>query len=578
MPRAHSLFGVLFALLLCLPAQSRASDAEALQQALYRACAQGGPIEVREALAYGADVNAPRFGPGGLTPLMFAAAENEDPEVLKILLEAGADVHARTATGETALMFAARYGSSPAALEPLLAAGADPNAQNIAQNTALHLAAGWNDLHPAVAERLVLAGANGMLPNENRRTAFFMARLSNTLHKSAIFEQRDPARLAEQLQRLYAKRLQEQAERERLAAARAGKNPDTQVPPPDTHPQVQEEENCDVTGDWTGYPNDPYTSKLAEEPGMLSKDMASIEPLRENAGIDLERYSVDNPGNILPSLDAPSTLSLFARAEMPVLDGALASFPLYSAFAGACYEPPSGSNTVTPEGFFQNVVTYNNTIEAFSYLVERHIDIFFGLEPDESQKQYAEQERNRELVYTTLRREAFVFFVHKDNPVESLTVEQVKDIYAGRITNWKDVGGPDMPILPFQRNAGSGSQSTLLRFMGEPPLMPPPIELDYGMEGIFTKVASYRSVPGAIGFSFYFFSTRMVDAGDVKLLAVNNVVPSKEHIRDNSYPILVNRYAVTLKDNAKPALLRFLEWMQGPQGQELVEKLGYVGN
>ena len=113
--------------------------------------------------------------------------------------------------------------------------------------------------------------------------------------------------------------------------------------------------------------------------------------------------------------------------------------------------------------------------------------------------------------------------------------------------------------------------------MGDTPLMEPLVELDYDtMTGIFSEVAAYRNVPGAIGFSYYFFASNMVDSEGVKLLAVNGVTPSNEHIRDNSYPLNVYRYAVTLKDNGNPAVAAFLQWIQGPQGQEIVKKLGYV--
>ena len=62
----------------------------------------------------------------------------------------------------------------------------------------------------------------------------------------------------------------------------------------------------------------------------------------------------------------------------------------------------------------------------------------------------------------------------------------------------------------------------------------------------------------------------------IKMLAVDGVAPTAESIHSGEYPYVVNLYAITVKDNANPHVRPFLEWMQGAQGQELVEKIGYV--
>ncbi len=62
-------------------------------------------------------------------------------------------------------------------------------------------------------------------------------------------------------------------------------------------------------------------------------------------------------------------------------------------------------------------------------------------------------------------KEGFVFVVSKDNPVESLTQQQIRDIYSGKITNWSEVGGNDEEIIPYQRNNDSGSQNYMNEFM-----------------------------------------------------------------------------------------------------------------
>ena len=106
--------------------------------------------------------------------------------------------------------------------------------------------------------------------------------------------------------------------------------------------------------------------------------------------------------------------------ELPRIDGASAAFPVYSAFVNAVYP-----NTVE---LYDGVFEYNTTTGGYQMLAERKTDIFIGAGPSKEQKAYAE-ECGTEFVYTQLGWEAFVFFVHKDNPIDSLTVEQIKGIY-----------------------------------------------------------------------------------------------------------------------------------------------------
>lgn len=116
------------------------------------------------------------------------------------------------------------------------------------------------------------------------------------------------------------------------------------------------------------------------------------------------------------------------------------------------------------------------------------------------------------------------------------------------------------------------------------PLMEPEEEdrID-GMGGIIREVASYRNYQNAIGFSFRFYSTEMVQNGDIKLLALNGVAPTKETIRDGSYPISSELYAVTCSSIGAPApeteneeLAAFLDWILAAQGQQIIEEVGYV--
>lgn len=286
---------------------------------------------------------------------------------------------------------------------------------------------------------------------------------------------------------------------------------------------------------------------------------------------DLNPYDVNNPNNILPKLETASTFTIKNPSEMPILDGAEAAFPVYSAFANAAYE-----NIGKVQQEYGEVVTFTNTIYAYERLLSGDVDIYFGAEPSKEQQQMA-KEAGKELVMTPIGKEAFVFFVNPDNKINSLAVTEIKHIYSGKIKNWSKLGGKNEKIIAFQRPKNSGSQTLLEKIMGDTPIMKPLKEdVPEGMGGIIEQVADYRNYDNSIGFSFRFFATGMKANTDIKLLSIDGIEPSPENITSGKYPFTASLYAITVKDNKKRTIQPFLEWMQGPQGQEIVEEVGYI--
>lgn len=109
--------------------------------------------------------------------------------------------------------------------------------------------------------------------------------------------------------------------------------------------------------------------------------------------------------------------TLKLTSDLPKIDGAAALFPVYSAFVNAVYP----ETTELYDGTFE----YNNTPGGYQCLAEKITDIFIGVYPSEEQKAYAE-ECGTTFEYTPIGSEAFVFFVHKDNPIDNLTTEQIR--------------------------------------------------------------------------------------------------------------------------------------------------------
>lgn len=268
----------------------------------------------------------------------------------------------------------------------------------------------------------------------------------------------------------------------------------------------------------------------------------------------------------LSVLDEPATLEL--QDHLPRIDGATALYPLYAAFVQAVY-PEKEYNPYDSE------VMVNTTPVAYENLYSGEVDMIFAAGPSDAQIKVAES-KGLELKLTPVGREAFVFFVNQKNPVESLELEQIQQIYAGNITNWQEVGGKDEAIRAFQRPADSGSQTALQRLMGDIPIMDAPEEnVPEGMGGIISEVSKYRNYKNAIGYTFRYYSTEMVGNDEIKLLSINGVAPTKETIRTDDYPIASEFYIVTA-GTENPNVEKFIEWIVSSQGQELVEKVGYV--
>lgn len=286
--------------------------------------------------------------------------------------------------------------------------------------------------------------------------------------------------------------------------------------------------------------------------------------------VNLQEYEPFNSEK-LAVLDEESTYKM--QEPLVTLDGATAVYPLYAAFTQAVY--PKGDYPLVDNDWGK--VTCTTTPDAYDRLLHKEVDMIFVAAPSKEQKEEFDKIKE-ELVMTPIGKEAFVFFVNYQNPVKGLSSKQVKDIYSGRIKNWQEVGGEDRDIRAFQRPEGSGSQSALIRMMQGTPLMEPEKrDVASGMGDIIAQIAEYENRDNALGYSFRYYTQQMVANKDIKLLAIDGVEPTIENIRNDTYPITNQFYAIYLKSNQHKNIRPFLEWILSPQGQELVTKTGYVG-
>ena len=264
-----------------------------------------------------------------------------------------------------------------------------------------------------------------------------------------------------------------------------------------------------------------------------------------------------------------------AAHALPRLDGATALFPVYAAFAQAVYPEDTRYTPYNRSDSADSLLTCSKTDRAYKRLIYGNTDVIFCAQPSDEELQMA-KEAGVELELTPIGYEAFVFIVPREEPVTGLTTQNIRDIYRGAVTDWVELGIEGLgKIVAYQRPENSGSQTALEKIMGDLPLMDAPGYVVDDMVGIVDNV-EYRNLPGAIGYSFRYFVSGMMES-DVRMLAIDGVEPALENIRNGSYPFISTLYAVTRRGEANPNVQTLLSWLTGDTAQRLLEASGYVG-
>lgn len=260
----------------------------------------------------------------------------------------------------------------------------------------------------------------------------------------------------------------------------------------------------------------------------------------------------------------------FTLDDYPKVDGSTVTIPLSEAIASSL--TGLSLDEIRPH------ILHNKTHEAYVNLISKKADIIFVTSPSVEELALAEQ-KGIVLEVIPIVSEAFVFLNHTDNPVKGLTLEEIRHIYSGDITNWSEVGGSDVPIAAYQRPVNSGSQTGFLELVMKDlkPANPPTEKVLAGMGELIDAVASYNNVPDALGYSYYYFVVDMWGNDNVRLLEVDGVYPNQETIRTGDYPVKTAYYAVIRSEEPKNSKVRkMIDWILSDAGQNLAEEAGYV--
>lgn len=304
---------------------------------------------------------------------------------------------------------------------------------------------------------------------------------------------------------------------------------------------------------------------------MLNQKPVGIADKTSNINVMLTR-----PDNWKKIIVAP----IINENDMAIIDGSTATIPITAEIFRQFYDFTDSQVEQS------SVVFHSTTHSAYLNLIDgvykgenttNETSLILVTPPSEEEKLYAKN-RNVELDLTPIAKDGFVFITHKNNPVDSLTVTQIQDIYTGKITNWNQVGGEDLEIKAYQREQNSGSQTVMEQMVmkGKQMLSPIDAKIHIGMGMLVDAVAEYKNGPVSIGYTYYYYINNLYKNDNIKVIKINGIAPINENLISGAYPFSSNYYAIIRKDEPQDSPARILrDYLVTKEGQELIAMAGY---
>lgn len=227
--------------------------------------------------------------------------------------------------------------------------------------------------------------------------------------------------------------------------------------------------------------------------------------------------------------------------------------------------------------FILDSIVHNGTHSSYVNLIKGKADIIIVAREASDDEINLADSAGVKLTTTPIALDAFVFIVNIKNPVNSLTVKEIQDIYTGNITFWNEVGGTNTAINPYQRNPNSGSQELMLSLvMKDLTMLDLPEMILIGMMGPINRITHDKD---GIGYTVYFFEQFMAPNDSLKLLAVNGIIPQYNTLKRKEYIYTTDVYVVIRQDlDRSSTAYQLYLWLQTTKGQNVIEESGYIPN
>ena len=254
------------------------------------------------------------------------------------------------------------------------------------------------------------------------------------------------------------------------------------------------------------------------------------------------------------------TLNAKAADKTLQIEGSTTVGPIADAFTEAF-------NATYPD--IKITVTKNGSGNGAAALIDKRCDIAMMSRFMKVEEFTAAVDKGVMPVAHTIAMDGICIIVHPSNPITELSIQQLHDIFIGKIKNWKELGGPDMPIVAVSRDTSSGTYETFDHFVMKKVKMDAGVEYVSSNPQVHTRV---KTTPGAIGYVGIGF----LDA-EIKGLKINGVIPSKETVGNGTYPLSRPLFLFT---NGYPELgslsYNFCTFYLTEKGQEIIDAKGFV--
>ncbi len=297
--------------------------------------------------------------------------------------------------------------------------------------------------------------------------------------------------------------------------------------------------------------------------------------------------SEGEPGVPTSTLPAAQLVELIA-SDPPVVDGSTSTQPMRMLLVCRLLDVdcdwmdmglsthrvivPDADSPPARQAF--DLVPTSGTHGSYLSLISGESDLIVVARPPSDDEIASAAATGMEFDIHPIALDAFVLLVNEEGPVTNLSLDQIRGIYSGEITDWDEVGGPAAPIQPYRRNETSGSEQLMKQLvMGDAPMVEAP---DWLLG--FSMIAPFTSLshdPLGLGYSVYYYAAFMQPLEMVSMIGVNGVVPSSESIGNGTYPLVTEVYAV-IRTGEEGAPRAMFDWLVTSDGQDTIAATGYV--
>ena len=257
----------------------------------------------------------------------------------------------------------------------------------------------------------------------------------------------------------------------------------------------------------------------------------------ENEISELKPFSKNNILN-------NSNISFKLTEKLPKIEVASAFYPFAANFI---------QNTYSEKNYSNELLQLVSTSQAYNDIIKGKTDIIIATEPSEEQKEII-QNSNISLEYKILYFEPLVIFLNKENHINNLSIEEIKEIYYNNENNWNS----------YQLEKNNGSQTCFESIVNNNIINKNHHEI-HTMPKIIDRVAEDNN---GIGYAFYSYYSKMHINNKVKIISVN-----EKNIKDIDYPLLFEVYLIYRADNKNENISKIVNWINTEEGQEFIENI-----